>query len=1222
MKRILSFSLLILSLVAFGSAGVLSAQTLVVDKPALSFSGQFGGSAVSQTVNVTSTGASIAFELVVPPGASWLKVNGQTLFSGSTPYAVSVSADPTGLNAGTYTANIAVITGSTTASPIQVTFTVSAIGVSPSSIALSYTFGSNVFPAATSLILSGSATTCTVAVSYATTGNWLSVPQGACASPGSLSLFANTTTISGLSAGTYTATITITPANGSPAIAVPVTLTVLPTPPATVNPASLTFNWQTGVSNVNPSQTFTISTTSTQPLSYGITAGTDTGTWLYTVTPSSGTFSASTPAPVTVTVNPAGLAAGSYNGRLTINTPGATPVQTIVPVTLVVSATALLNVPSATLNFTAQVGAAAPAAQTVNITATSGTLVYTVAQSANSAWLTVPTAGTTTSPLSVSVNPAGLNVGTYNATIVVGYATAGGATQSIPVVLTITNSPTIVANVSGLSFPFQIGQTVPPSQNIQVSSVTGVPLSYSAAFATTSCGAGWLPVNAPLPVGQVGGSYTLNVPVTVTGLAAGTCNGTATITATDPSTGLAAINSPLSVPITLYVSSSALLVVAPTVPPVFNAGFGAASPAAQSVTLTSTSTTVLNYTIAFQTANGGNWLSLNAQSGTTASNNTLNIGVISSALAAGTYTGTVTITATGPGGAAVANSPIVIPVTLNVTSGSLTLGATSLSFQQTSGGAAPAAQTVQVGSSGQALNYTAVANVNGNPVNWLTVTPASGNTANSNTLTISVDGSKLTAGATYTGTVIVTAPGAGNSPTTIAVSFTVAPGTLSAPTTTLTFTAPTGGPAPSAQTIAVTGSPAPLNFTVATSNNTPWLAATPLSGTTPGSVSVSVSAGSLAVGTYNGSITITSAGASGSPIVVPVVLNVVPPASFTVSPTSLSFSYLVGQAAPAAQNLALTGTSTVTASNLTAQVQPASAATWLSVTPTTAAQVPATFAVSVTPTGLTAGNYTANIVIAATNAQASVTIPVTLTVGQIPTPVVSAIGNAANYATGAVSPGENIVIFGTGIGPAALVHAAVSNNAFPTIAGQTQVLFDGVAAPVIYASAGQTSVMVPYGVSGRTTTSIVLIYSGVASSPLTYNVASAAPGIYTQNQQGNGPGSILNQDLRPNTPALPENRGNIVSVYMTGEGQTSPQGVDALLATTLKSPLQAVTATIGGVPATVTYAGSAPGLVYGIMQVNVQIPTTVTPGAAVPIVITVGTFSSQSGSNAVTLSVQ
>src|ERR1700686_5400535 len=88
LKRLLSISPLILPLFALAFAHNVSAQTLVVDKPTLSFSGQFGGSAVTQTVNVTSsTGAATNFTLSYP-NLPWLKANGQPFgVVGTTPAA-------------------------------------------------------------------------------------------------------------------------------------------------------------------------------------------------------------------------------------------------------------------------------------------------------------------------------------------------------------------------------------------------------------------------------------------------------------------------------------------------------------------------------------------------------------------------------------------------------------------------------------------------------------------------------------------------------------------------------------------------------------------------------------------------------------------------------------------------------------------------------------------------------------------------------------------------------------------------------------------------------------------------------------------------------------------------------------------------------------------------------------------------------------------------------
>ena len=136
-------------------------------------------------------------------------------------------------------------------------------------------------------------------------------------------------------------------------------------------------------------------------------------------------------------------------------------------------------------------------------------------------------------------------------------------------------------------------------------------------------------------------------------------------------------------------------------------------------------------------------------------------------------------------------------------------------------------------------------------------------------------------------------------------------------------------------------------------------------------------------------------------------------------------------------------------------------------------------------------------------------------------------------------------------------------------------------------------------------------------------MVAAAPGIYTLNQAGNGPGATLNQDgITVNSAGAPAAKGSVVSVFMTGEGQTTPAGVDGSIipadGSLLKKPNLTVTATVGGIPASVLYAGSAAGEISGLLQVNLQIPASA-PSGAVPIVITIGNTATQSG---VTVAVQ
>jgi len=495
-----------------------------------------------------------------------------------------------------------------------------------------------------------------------------------------------------------------------------------------------------------------------------------------------------------------------------------------------------------------------------------------------------------------------------------------------------------------------------------------------------------------------------------------------------------------------------------------------------------------------------------------------------------------------------------------------------------------------------------------------------------------VDGSKLTSG-TYQGKVIVLSSFAAGSPAVVPVIFTVTPGTITAAPTMLSFGPQVrGGAAPAAQNVTVSGSPGALSFTatVSTTDGNAWLTATPSSGTTPATVQVGVNAtvaGNLQAGAYSGTVTIVSAVASGSPINIPVTFNVVPQQTFSASPTMLNFSYTIGQTAPPPQTFQISSGGTFPFT-----VTTPSSAGWLQVSPASGS-TPATLTVSVNTQGLAAGNYTATIAINSLYSPAGTAASVTVnfTVLQI-TVKPASITNAASYAAGVVSPGENIVIWGTSIGPPNLTYGALTagGGALSTIAGNTRVLFDGVAAPMVYALATQTSVIVPYEVAGRPTTSVVVEYQGVQSAPLIYSVQAAVPGIYTQNLQGTGPGAILNQDgVTVNGPGTMAAKGSVVAVYMTGEGQTSPAGATGVIApinvpAPWKQPLLKATATVGGAQATVQYYGSAPGLVSGVMQVNVQIPAKA-PSGALPIVITLSdpaTGLSYSTQGQVTVSVQ
>jgi uncharacterized protein (TIGR03437 family) len=183
-----------------------------------------------------------------------------------------------------------------------------------------------------------------------------------------------------------------------------------------------------------------------------------------------------------------------------------------------------------------------------------------------------------------------------------------------------------------------------------------------------------------------------------------------------------------------------------------------------------------------------------------------------------------------------------------------------------------------------------------------------------------------------------------------------------------------------------------------------------------------------------------------------------------------------------------------------------------------------------------------------------------------------------------------------------------------TLAG-TQVLFDNVPAPMIFASGGQINAIVPYEVASQVGTGqgtkVTVVRNGVASSQVVLGLTATSPAIFSALQTGNGQGAILNQNLSPNSVSNPALKGTVVSIYATGEGALTPfvpNGTISGPSLPLPKPIANVTVTIGGQPAIVSYAGEAPGLVSGVIQVNAMVPANINSGPQ-QVVLTIGTNS-------------
>ena len=226
-------------------------------------------------------------------------------------------------------------------------------------------------------------------------------------------------------------------------------------------------------------------------------------------------------------------------------------------------------------------------------------------------------------------------------------------------------------------------------------------------------------------------------------------------------------------------------------------------------------------------------------------------------------------------------------------------------------------------------------------------------------------------------------------------------------------------------------------------------------------------------------------------------------------------------------------------------------------------------------------------------------------------PVVTAVTSGANFLAGPISPGELVAIFGANLGPEQPVGAQVdATGHLATKLSHTRVFIEGISVPLMYSSANQVSAMIPFGLTGSSATVIVQNGSQFSAS-VSVSLAPAAPALFSADGTGGKGGAIINQDGNKNSFGDPAPRGSVIIMWATGAGQTNPGGNDGQIALSgsLPTPQLPVTVSIDNVPAQVLYAGAAPGMVQGVIQLNVRVPSGASTGQ-VPIVVSVGSYSS------------
>lgn len=530
----------------------------------------------------------------------------------------------------------------------------------------------------------------------------------------------------------------------------------------------------------------------------------------------------------------------------------------------------------------------------------------------------------------------------------------------------------------------------------------------------------------------------------------------------------------------------------------------------------------------------------------------------------------------------------------------------SLSFTQLSNATTlPAPQTIAIATTTGVTSVVNSVTVAPPVSQWLTVTPLSGRLPVS--IKVAVNPTTLPVGS-YTETLVVTPDGANPVPFNIPVSLQVLspPSDLTMGSPSLAFTYKLGDPAPASQQINL-GTTGGLLSWSALVTGAPWLSMPVTSGVIfPGftaSLSASVVTTDLAPGSYKATIQISTPDALTKQKSIAVTLVIQPGLPVVISTFPAQISVGSGDV-----NVTINGIRFYKDTAFRAN----GAAVKANVLGTTAATI-------LLPAALftTAGNL--SIVASNPNPGGGDS-----TAWQLPVsssgPLIAAITNAASYSPSSISPGAVLTIFGKSLGPATLTEFDNTQPIIANILAGTRVIFQNIAAPVLYTSATQVSVIVPYGIPAGSSILAVVEYNSVASPPVLIQLTATAPAIFSTS--GIGTGQVAAFIVDPTTGKMFLNndknsgaKGQILIFYATGEGISgSIVPIDGQIATTPASVVNpAVSVDIGGAPAEILYAGPSPGLVNGILQINVKIPGSATSGKAAPIVLRIGAGTSQAG---------
>ncbi len=927
---------------------VTASPVFAVQPPSLEFAYQTGNDdPPGQTLAVGTSSTKFAFSAASSEGAPWLQVVG----GGNTPASVSVAVHTAGLLPGSYTASVALSSAQAGNSPVLVPvhLIVTAglvIGAQPTALSFTYTLQGTA-PAAQPIGLSGSSrqralVNFTTSITPAT--SWLSL-SGNGPTPASLEAMIDPT---GLTPGVYGASIVVSaPAAANTPLILPVTLTVKAAPTIAPSAQHLTFSYQL-LDDAPANQILTV-TASDPSLVVTASASTDSGNWLSVI------GGGNAPVNFSITANPAGLTAGTYNGSVTLDALNGGNTPLVIPVTLVVSEAPVVRAAPGALTFSYTVGDSNPAATTVQISSSKSAIAYdvTAGTDAGGPWLQVSNGGTTPGAFSATVTSVGLAPGTYTGTISIASATAGNSPLLIPVTLTVTTSTALTAAPASVTLSAQQGVQASQTQIVHIGAGnTSIPVTYEK-----SPGADWLTVS-----GRASAAGDLTISASAANLPAGRYSAVILVLSQFAS------NSPLIIPVTFDISRGQPVFQTNPASLTFAYTISGTKPPGQSVTLTS-SGAQLDFSASVLP--GATWLFSSVCGRHT--RHDIGYGRPRRSVHAGVYTGTVVITSPSS-----PNTTTTVPVILTVSNAPLlSTEPLTQTFSYQIGGPNPTARGLVVNSSGNSAIPVSASATTLNGGNWLAVTIVQGTTPA--TALASVNPAGLAAG-TYNGQIQFTSPNAANSPLTVPITLTVSTApTINTTQSRFLFSYQAGGtPPPNQQVILRASDGSTLPLTAVVSNGFSAISASLDVAATPAVLTVSVSPGILSHGVYESSVVVTSVGGSG-PLVIPVILTISPQPVLIANPSTATFGYQAGGAIPPPTSVTINSSG----DPLPFTISLTGGDSWL--TATGGGTTPSPIQISVNPIGLPPGLYNALIVVSSSAAGNNpLQIVVLLSVGVTP----------------------------------------------------------------------------------------------------------------------------------------------------------------------------------------------------------------------------------------------